>query len=595
MRLPRVAALLTALLLLAAPARALSPAHVAIVASADAAIVGAARPIAMPRIMAWPGGLGMPRVITWADTTGASGLAWGTTSQITAANPYVTYDGTDLVINTITGKGVATKLNGNLEGMHVAGNGVIDYGGITTAARLRFFINGQVGMDLTSTAGSANPVSGHLAVPALQWVTSSFAATPAGTEPYLNYDGTSLIANVPSNKSLGITINGSGAYLFGTSQLALNGSALSGNLGVTAFDASRGAAMTYGSAPAGGVITGRIVDGATAVALAIESFNTLATAGAKIATFTNGGGVAGTGTEILGVKWDSGLTFSNTIAPAAADYGIGQNGSNLVFGAPTSKGFLFTVNAVTTLADDSLGAMTLTPAVGAGVGLTLTAPIQTSGATGYLTVTGAASTAQTASTEVTFANFNFNQTVTWAPGAISAEREFIVQAGQLNFSSGSNTVTTASTFYISGAPRQGTNAIITNAFALNVNSGASSFGGPLYLGGGGTSVAITADASAIDATKRYQLVKPSANSAVTINTLTGGSAGQEICLICDTSGGGGSTTLTINNTATNTVNSFRQPQGLQSQTIGNAAHQPCGCYVFGAFAGEANNQWWAEW
>ena len=86
------------------------------------------------------------------------------------------------------------------------------------------------------------------------------------------------------------------------------------------------------------------------------------------------------------------------------------------------------------------------------------------------TYTDPSHTGQTASTEATSVNFNLSSTKTFAAGALTTQRAFRIQAPTYAFASVS-TITTASTLSISGAPTAGTNATITNAYALNVESG----------------------------------------------------------------------------------------------------------------------------
>lgn len=70
---------------------------------------------------------------------------------------------------------------------------------------------------------------------------------------------------------------------------------------------------------------------------------------------------------------------------------------------------------------------------------------------------------------------------TWAAGNITTQRFFRITAPTANFASAS-TITTASTLSIGGAPVAGTNATITTAYALNVESGNSNFGGGIRFG-----------------------------------------------------------------------------------------------------------------
>lgn len=105
-----------------------------------------------------------------------------------------------------------------------------------------------------------------------------------------------------------------------------------------------------------------------------------------------------------------------------------------------------------------------------------------SGSPTAFTLTGAAHTTLTASTEATDVNFNLARTVQFATGALTTQRAMRIQAPTYSFV-GASTITTASTLSISGAPTAGTNATITNAYALNVESGKTQFGGWTQVGG----------------------------------------------------------------------------------------------------------------
>ena len=107
--------------------------------------------------------------------------------------------------------------------------------------------------------------------------------------------------------------------------------------------------------------------------------------------------------------------------------------------------------------------------------------VATGAYTGF-TFTGAAHTNQTASTEATMVNWNLAQTVQFATGALTTQRAMRIQAPTYSFV-GASTITTASTLSISGPPVAGTNATITNAYALNVESGYVNVAGGVLTGG----------------------------------------------------------------------------------------------------------------
>jgi len=79
-----------------------------------------------------------------------------------------------------------------------------------------------------------------------------------------------------------------------------------------------------------------------------------------------------------------------------------------------------------------------------------------------------------AGNEVPAVNINANTTKQWNTGSISVQREFLIQASTYSFVAAS-TITNAATLGITGPPTAGTNATITNSFALWVQSGSSQF------------------------------------------------------------------------------------------------------------------------
>ena len=85
-------------------------------------------------------------------------------------------------------------------------------------------------------------------------------------------------------------------------------------------------------------------------------------------------------------------------------------------------------------------------------------------------VSSGSATSLTATVEAIGANFNFSAGKQWAAGAIAIQREVVFQAPPYAFV-GASTITTAATVAISGAPIVGTNATITNSYALWIQSG----------------------------------------------------------------------------------------------------------------------------
>ena len=128
----------------------------------------------------------------------------------------------------------------------------------------------------------------------------------------------------------------------------------------------------------------------------------------------------------------------------------------------------------------SVGALSSTGEAALSGYLAVSPVAASSGARSSLTVTGAADTGVTASTEQSDVYFNLARTVTWATGALTTQRFVRIAAPTIAFA-GASTVTTAVTLDIAGAPVAGTNATITNAYALRVAGGAARFDGSLSL------------------------------------------------------------------------------------------------------------------
>jgi hypothetical protein len=91
-----------------------------------------------------------------------------------------------------------------------------------------------------------------------------------------------------------------------------------------------------------------------------------------------------------------------------------------------------------------------------------------------------ASATLTAATEVNLINLALNRVVTWATGALTTQREFLIQAPTYAFVAAS-TITNAATLAITGAPAAGTNATITNPYSLWCQGGTARFdGSPVF-------------------------------------------------------------------------------------------------------------------
>ena len=158
----------------------------------------------------------------------------------------------------------------------------------------------------------------------------------------------------------------------------------------------------------------------------------------------------------------------STNAGAYATMSVGGIGGTLVAGRITLSNGASSVTDSATLLYTAATGLTMAPAAVA-IG------VQTAE-----TITGAANTNMTLSTEVSDVVYNLARTVQWATGAITTQRAVRVMAPTYAFV-GASTVTNAATFAISGAPVAGTNATLTNTYAFWVQGGLSRFDGNLSL------------------------------------------------------------------------------------------------------------------
>lgn len=155
-------------------------------------------------------------------------------------------------------------------------------------------------------------------------------------------------------------------------------------------------------------------------------------------------------------------------------------------GAPSNFGESVSVKADQTITGNKTfsGDTTFSGAVAMAGDVALAGPLDlapaaaTSGMRKLLTVTAPADTGVTASTEQNALYFDLAATVTWATGALTTQRAVRIAAPTYAFA-GASTITNAATFYVSGAPAAGTNATITNAYALWSDAGRNRFDGPV--------------------------------------------------------------------------------------------------------------------
>lgn len=179
---------------------------------------------------------------------------------------------------------------------------------------------------------------------------------------------------------------------------------------------------------------------------------------------------SGLGADVAGAT----MTFSAGQGTGSASGGSIALQSSLPAGAGNTLRALYTFNTW-----NGLGNETATP----GVAI--------SGTPTHYTLTGAAHTGLTASAEITDVNYNLARTVQRATGAVATQRAFLIQAPTYSFV-GASTITNAATLAISGAPIVGANAVITNPYALWIQSGIARFDGGIDSPGSGGSASLQA-------------------------------------------------------------------------------------------------------
>ena len=209
------------------------------------------------------------------------------------------------------------------------------------------------------------------------------------------------------------------------------------------------------------------------------AFSTLSTTGVPQICLGNPAGFTGVNGALGTTGTAQGGEFT-----VASGHGTNNAGASiwLMAGRSTGSGLGGTVyiGTSTTGSSGSTRNSNLTLATFAPTAITITPGVATSGSPTAFTITDAAHTTMTASTEATSVNFNLSSTKQFATGAISTQRAMLIQAPTYSFV-GASTITTASTLAISGPPIAGTNATITKSYALNVESGFSRFGGEINI------------------------------------------------------------------------------------------------------------------
>lgn len=302
-----------------------------LLASVDPGLLSAAPPIeaALPSVLAFPGGIGIPKVITWASTAGDSGIAWGTTSQITAANAYITY-------------------NAGGGGMNLFSPGFGIFGESIDSANDTAYFQANTGIGTNLTSVILSVTGGHGSFPAASLTVQTNGILAVGSITLVSGTNPATSAYYINNDGLGdfnMQAGSSGAFQWlanGTLVLRETASALlfytSGtNIGEINYGNSHFQIFAVDNQEI--AILGDVADGAGAVDALITSQVAL-TATSKALLLIQNNAI-----DELIVRPTSGIVFKNTATPAAADTGIGSDGSgNMTFNIPTGNDYKFQLN-----------------------------------------------------------------------------------------------------------------------------------------------------------------------------------------------------------------------------------------------------------
>jgi hypothetical protein len=185
--------------------------------------------------------------------------------------------------------------------------------------------------------------------------------------------------------------------------------------------------------------------------------------------------------SLVGVTSQGAIYFSQT-TPSASNYALAGSPTVTTLGAPSTVQ-LTVSNVVKTSISSTQITLTPTTACSFSFGVnicTFSMAAVSGGIATRFVYTAGADTNQIASTELREVHYNLAATKTLNTGALTTQRAFSITAPTYAFT-GASTITTAATLSISAAPIAGTNATITNAYALWVQGGKSLFAGNIEL------------------------------------------------------------------------------------------------------------------
>jgi hypothetical protein len=237
----------------------------------------------------------------------------------------------------------------------------------------------------------------------------------------------------------------------------------------------------------------------------------------------------------------------------ASSAGLGSTGLRVNVSGATHR----IAQALALGTDAAPTANTMLDVTGAG-GVRFARAVATTGAAPNLLYTGAAHTGQTASTETLDVDIATSATLQHATGALATQRTMLVRARTYSFV-GASTITDAASLAITNAPIAGTNATITNAYALWVQAGKTRLQGavvedsvisPTALGAG------TTNDYAPTGLSGARIIRQDVSAATVVTGLVAQQAGQLVVLMNIATAGGNTLTLNHDDGGSTAANRF---------------------------------------
>lgn len=174
------------------------------------------------------------------------------------------------------------------------------------------------------------------------------------------------------------------------------------------------------------------------------------------------------------------------VGQGTSDLEIGESASGSIAiwglqGTNTSTNYSLRINSSNTILNNAGGSVIIANAGTTKASFTTSSASFTPGAVGTgavtpFTFTAPKSTNQTLSTEINGFYYSLTTDRQWATGALTTEREFLIDQPTYRFL-GASTITNAATLAVVGAPVASTNATITNSYSIWAQAGDVSFDG----------------------------------------------------------------------------------------------------------------------